>query len=271
MESLPNISRDDVVFPGRENGSGEAKKLFESLMDAYAKRIIIRGLENIPEKGAFLIVANHQSHADGPFIWRALWSKRDDVWAIAGKVVAESRIRDFYLDSYPGLVYVERREEANPREAALIAKFAFSQEEGLLKIGIPFIVFSESRRSQTGGLIKAQWRTIAPALLADVPIVTCGIIGTDKIFPFRESLVTIEEMKELAKNVNPVEELSISFSEPILFSEYLPKRDDESFNIYAKKCMDIVMCEMAYKLLPEHMWGFYSDMTREYILKKESV
>ena len=225
-----DVKKEDVVFPGKKSGGGKAKILFDKLMCRNSGRIIIKGLDNIPKKGAFLIVANHQSHADGPLVWMTIWSRRKDVWAIAGKVIADSEIREFYLDSYPGYIYVERREGVDSRTSLKIAKFAFNQAEMKLKSGTPAFVFSESTRSRTGALIEAQWRTILPALLANVPIIPCGIVGTKELFSYSESLVVMKDLMDLAQYVNYIDELKISFSEPLLLSEYLPRKDGEAFN-----------------------------------------
>ncbi len=257
------ITRDMVVFPGKSNGDCKAKMLFESLMAEFTENIEIKGLENIPEKGGFLITANHQSHADGPVIWKSLSGKRD-VWAVAGKVIADPQIRDFYLNSYPGLLYVERRDEVDVRTAMAVTKLAFDEEVKMLKNGIPFFIFPESTRSKTGGLLEGQWRTILPAVLAGVPIVPCGIIGTDKLFTLEDSLVTLKGMKNVRNYVHPIDLLSVTFGEPLNFQSLLPREEKENNNHYAKRCMDTVMCKIGLTL-PKEKWGIYKNKIPEYI------
>jgi len=274
MKNSEEITKDMVVFKGRKFSLGIARRIFNFLINRFAKKINTPGLENIPIKGSFLIAAEpHQSHADGPFLWKALWPIRKDVWAIAGKVVSDPRIRNFYLDSYAGMIYVERRDTVDRRKIVVIANLAFEEIKNHLKT-IPFFVFPGSTRSKDGTLIEAKWRTILPALEANVSIIPTAIVGTNQLFAYSDSLVTLKGMLGIIFNpkkyVNEVDKISISFGEPILFSKSYPKQEGENDNSYAKRCMDIVMCEIG-RTLPEEMWGVYRERINEYILSKYKV
>ncbi len=261
MTQSIGIKKEDVVFPGNPNGSRKAKKFFEGLMDIHIKDMEINGSGNIPRTGPFLLVSNHQSHADGPIIWRALSGVRDDVWAVAGKVIADPQIRDFYLDSYPGLIYVERREEISHRESAAYLKKAFYCIVEKLSEGTPLFVFPESTRSKDGNLLQGQWRTILPALIADVPIIPCGIIGSKELFIFEPSLVEMEDFRngKFIESVQHIDKLSVSFGKPILPSKYLQDGlNEEQCKGFARVFIDTIMCGIG-DLLPEEMHGEYKQ------------
>jgi len=272
MGETIDISKEDIVFSGNPNGSGKARNMFEYWMKKYIKKFTINGLYNIPKKGAFLLVANHQSHADGPVIWKALSGIRDDVWAVAGKVIADPRARDFYRDSYPGLIYVERQEEVDRKEATAYLLKAFDYITEKLIEGIPFFIFSESTRSKDGKLLQGQWRTILPALIAKVPIIPCSIIGTGNLFSYEPSTVKVEDFLSgyIEKNINYIDELIISFGSPTTFMDHAEVDNlkgiiDISQARYdrnkVKEIMDEIMSDIAI-MLPEHMWGHYAELTK---------
>lgn len=277
MSKSEEITKDMVVFKSRKYSLGIARRLFNYLIERFTNNIKIQGLENIPIEGSFLVAAEpHQSHADGPLLWKALWPRRNDVWAIAGKVISDSKIRNFYLDSYPGMIYVERRDMIDRKKAAMIAKLAFEEIKNHIK-AVPFFVFPGSTRSKKGTLIEAQWRTILPALEANVSIIPTAIIGTNQLFAYSDSLVTLRGMLGIILNpkkyVNKVEEISIIFGKPIMFFNSYPKKENENSNNYAKRCMDIVMCEIGL-LFPEKerwRWGVYTDKIEEYIFEKKET
>lgn len=255
---MVEIVKDMVMFPGKKDPNQAIKRMFDKCMEEFAGEIVVKGLDNIPQEGGFLLVSNHQSHADGPFIWKTIWPRRDDVWAVAGKVIADSEVRNIYLGSYPGLIYFERREETDMKTAAKIIETALASEVELLSSGVPVFVFFEGTRSRTGELIQAKWRTILPAILANIPVVPCGIVGTDKILTYDESFVTKEALANIVSYVHPVDKLSITFAEPIKLSEVIPIEDNERPEQYAKRCIDIVALEVA-NILPSHKRGYYKE------------
>ena len=127
------------------------------------------GLENVPQKGALIIAANHISNWDPPFLAT-------------------------YLDREVN--YMAKEELfANPIFAAIIKKmYAFPVKRGtadrnaikhaitLLKNESCLGLFPEGTRSKTGEIGKAETGVGLITAMSKAPVIPALIVGTNKIF-----------------------------------------------------------------------------------------
>jgi 1-acyl-sn-glycerol-3-phosphate acyltransferase len=136
----------------------------------------VEGLENIPRTGGFLVVANHCSNFDPPFLG----------WAVGhqtGRIVhfmAKEEMRRWpvvgFLARNAGVFFVRRGE--GDRAAQQLAL-------SLLESGRLVGIFPEGTRSRDGVLGEARAGAALLAMRTGVPVLPVGISGTHRIFPGR--------------------------------------------------------------------------------------
>jgi 1-acyl-sn-glycerol-3-phosphate acyltransferase len=147
-----------------------AKALFWPLFRLYF-RVRVRGGERIPERGAFLLAANHFSFADplilGCFLRRRLWF-----------VMAEEQFEKPIVKTFSRLMDV-----VPVRAGAAFQLSAVRRILSLLKEGRAVAIFPEGRRSDTGGLLDPQPGLGVFASRAGVPVVPVAIVGTREAYP----------------------------------------------------------------------------------------
>ena len=125
----------------------------------------VTGVEHVPRKGAYLIVMNHISMYDPPFI-TAFWPVAPegvgavDIWQRKGQST---------LVRYYGGIAIHRGEYDRQVIEKLIA---------VLDSGRPLLISPEGRRSHAPGMLRAQPGVAFLAEKAGVPIVPVGIVGT---------------------------------------------------------------------------------------------
>lgn len=139
----------------------------------------IEGLEHVPRGGAYLVVANHCSNLDPPFLG----------WAVGhrtGRVIhfmAKDEVRRWpvvgWLARQSGVFFVRRGEGD---------RAAQRQALDLLAAGRPIAVFPEGTRSRDGRLKEGRAGAAMLAMRAAVPVLPVGIAGTQAIFPGRSPL-----------------------------------------------------------------------------------
>ena len=136
----------------------------------------VEGLEHVPREGAYLVVANHCSNFDPPFLG----------WAVGhrtGRVVhfmAKDEMRRWpligWLARSAGSFFVRRG--AGDRAAQRLAL-------EVIRHGRPLAVFPEGTRSRDGQLGEGRLGAALLAMRTDVPVLPVGISGTHRIFPGR--------------------------------------------------------------------------------------
>ena len=143
------------------------------IMSVYFRarlKIRLEGEENVPDKGAFVLVLSHQSHLDSlllhTFCPRLMFT-------LAKSSVFRTRFMA-WLAPRVGAVPT-RRYQIDP-QAVRVALRLIGRGEG---VG----VFPEGERSWDGRLQPLRSGTIRLLLKAGVPVIPCGIIGTYAVFP----------------------------------------------------------------------------------------
>ena len=143
------------------------------IMSVYFRarlKIRLEGEENVPDKGAFVLVLSHQSHLDSlllhTFCPRLMFT-------LAKSSVFRTRFMA-WLAPRVGAVPT-RRYQIDP-QAVRVALRLIGRGEG---VG----VFPEAERSWDGRLQPLRSGTIRLLLKAGVPVIPCGIVGTYEVFP----------------------------------------------------------------------------------------
>ena len=133
-------------------------------------KIRLEGEENVPDKGAFVLVLSHQSHLDSlllhTFCPRLMFT-------LAKSSVFRTRFMA-WLAPRVGAVPT-RRYQIDPQAVRVALR--------LIGRGGGVGVFPEGERSWDGRLQPLRSGTIRLLLKTGVPVIPCGIIGTYEVFP----------------------------------------------------------------------------------------
>jgi 1-acyl-sn-glycerol-3-phosphate acyltransferase len=143
-------------------------KTWVSLIMLWAARKEIRGLENLPPKGALILVSNHLNIADPPVLTHAL--PRRIVW-MAKRELFQIPVAGFIFRLY-GLIPV-RRSEADLG--------ALRRAQDALRKGHVVGMFPEGTRARKIGLQKGEPGTAVIALRTGAPILPVAIWGTENV------------------------------------------------------------------------------------------
>ncbi len=196
-------------------------------------RVEVRGYENLPKDGSFVIATNHLGIADVPIAFYAL--NRWDLFVVIGE-----KWRDVGLFRWVGkhfnFIFIDR---FNPDIKALRKIISLMQKNNIL------VIAPEGTRSRTGALIEARPGVSYLATKLGRPIVPVGIVGT--------------EDKRLLDNLKRLRRSHIVVTAGIPFS--LPPLPRENRDEVLKQYTDEIMCHIA-ALLPEKHRGVYADHPR---------
>jgi 1-acyl-sn-glycerol-3-phosphate acyltransferase len=136
----------------------------------------VAGLENVPRSGAYIVVSNHNSNLDPPFIGAAIGHH-------TGRPIhfmAKEEIRHWPLVGWlargSGVFFVRRGE--GDRAAQRIA-----MEH--LAAGRPIGIFPEGTRTRDGVLREPKAGVALLAMRSGAPLLPVAITGSGKIFPGR--------------------------------------------------------------------------------------
>jgi len=164
----------------------------------------IEGLENVPEKGPFIIAANHSSYFD--FISLVAVCPRR-IYFLAGEVFFKKWQWRWLVES-TGQIRVDRdsKDKTEVKRRAINA----------LNRGKVLGVFPEGTRSADGKIGKTFTGVAKFALEAEVPVVPVGISGS------------YEVMSRHDKNPKFKKSISIKIGKPLHFEQYYGKAGDET-------------------------------------------
>ena len=133
----------------------------------------IRGKKNVPDRGGVLIVANHLSDADPAVLGHALRRK--------AHYMAKSE-----LFSIPILGWIIRTLRAFPVNRGSPDRAAIRKTVELLRAGEAVVMFPEGQLSETGQPQPLMPGAAMIVLRSGVPVVCVGLVGTNKIIPFKK-------------------------------------------------------------------------------------
>ena len=193
-------------------------------------RVEVRGYENLPKEGSFVITTNHLGIVDVPIAFYAL--DRWDMFVMIGEKWQNVGLFR-WVGKYFNFVFIDR---FNPDIKTLRRVISLMQENNIL------VIAPEGTRSRTGSLIEAKPGASYLATKLNRPIVPVGIIGT-------EDQALLSNLKKLRRSH------IIVTAGPVFTLPALPRKNrDEALKQYT----DDIMCHIA-ALLPEKYRGVYAN------------
>jgi 1-acyl-sn-glycerol-3-phosphate acyltransferase len=142
-----------------------------------AWRPTVEGLENVPARGGAILASNHLSVADELFMG-AVIPRHIAFWAKA-EYFTGTGIKGTFT---AGLMRSLGAIQVN-REGGRAALHALDAAVPALQGGDLVGVYPEGTRSPDGRLYRGRTGVARLALLADVPVVPVGVLGTDQVQP----------------------------------------------------------------------------------------
>ena len=142
-----------------------------SLSRAIARffgRWSVRGAENVPKTGGFILAPNHISYLDPPVAAGAIFRQ---VHFMAKEELFKARVLGFILRSSG--TFPVRRGTAD--------RSAIRKAIGLLQAGKVVGIFPEGTRSEDGNLQQPEQGLGLLVLKAKVPVLPMAIVGTDRV------------------------------------------------------------------------------------------
>lgn len=133
-------------------------------------RVQVEGLENVPDDGPFILMANHQSYLD-PILIQAV--VRRPIHTMSKSTQFSDPITGPIVKSLKG--FPVRRFQIDPQAVRMALR--------LLRQGRGVGIYIEGERTWDGRLQPPRLGTIQLILKAGVPVVPCGISGTYDIWP----------------------------------------------------------------------------------------
>lgn len=175
------------------------------ILGATGVRVVVRGGEKIDRSRAYMIIANHQSHFDGPAL----------AWGLAGlqfRWIAKRELLRIPLFGHclnsSRNIFIDRTN----RESAIA-----SIQEGmtLLPPGAGVMCFAEGTRSATGRIGSFKKGGFAAALQNGMPLLPIAINGSHHVLPkgslvFRRGiieLVVADPIETAGKDAGDLEDL----------------------------------------------------------------
>lgn len=130
----------------------------------------VHGLENVPEHGPFLLIANHQSILD-PILVQAI--VRRPLYTMAKSTQFTGRVMGWLMPRM--LAFPVRRYRVDPQSVRVTLRH--------LARGDGVGVYIEGERSWDGRLQPPRLGTVRLVLKAGVPVIPCGVSGTYEVWP----------------------------------------------------------------------------------------
>ena len=206
--------------------------ILRRLLDAVA-RIEIRGFENLPEGGSFVIVTNHLGMIDATLLYYAI-----DRWDVFIPVAEKWERSGFlrWLGKYLNFVFVDR---FNPDLRAMRQMIA------LMEKGHTLVIAPEGTRSRVGSMIEGRPGAAYLAAKLQRPIVPIGLSGT--------------EDKAIFGNLRRLKRSNVLINAGVPFT--LPPLSSRDRDASLKEYTDEIMCRIAV-LIPERYRGIYANHPR---------
>lgn len=152
-------------------------------------RYEIAGLENLPAKGSFVMVANHTSHLDAPCLVSALpFRKLHRVFPAAAA--------DYFFQSVPGIWLAAVVVNALPFGRQVNIRQSIALCEKLIETpGNVLVIFPEGTRTATGEM--GNFKPGIGALLAGrrIPVIPCHLEGAYAAWSRHHSIPRPKKMK----------------------------------------------------------------------------
>lgn len=133
-------------------------------------RLDVEGLENIPQDGPFLLIANHQSYLDPVLIQTVV---RRPLYTMAKSTEFSNPVMALILKSLNS--FPVRRFEIDPQAVRLALRH--------LNAGRGVGIYIEGERSWDGRLQPPRLGTLRLILKSGAPVIPCGVSGAYEVWP----------------------------------------------------------------------------------------
>ncbi len=193
----------------------------------------LKGYENLPKEGSYVIATNHLGIVDAPIAFYAL--DRWDMFVLIGEKWEKVTLFR-WLGKYFNFIFVDRY---NPDIKTLRRVISLMEENNIL------VIAPEGTRSRVGSLIEAKPGVSYLATKLNRPIVPVAIIGT-------EDKALFGNLKKLRRA-----HIIVTAGKPFM----LPPLPRENRDAVLKQYTDDIMCHIA-ALLPENYRGVYAEHPR---------
>jgi 1-acyl-sn-glycerol-3-phosphate acyltransferase len=204
---------------------------FFNFASALLARRVITGLENLPSSGPYLLVINHLSFFDLPFVFGVLGGENVTGWA------AEKYQRHPLFGpilKLAGGIFIERGQ---------VDRDAITRAVAWLQRGNIFGMSPEGTRSKTHALARGKTGAAYLAHEANVPLIPIGIHGTEQAWSYWSRLR------------RPT--FAMRIGQPFR----LPEMDPDHRQARLRSDTDEIMCRIA-ALLPVRYRGYYASHPR---------
>lgn len=162
----------------------------------------VNGMKNIPEEGAFIIAANHESYMDHLIIASTFICHLDKKVHFLSKKEHFDNVFKKAWHTYAGAIPLDRK--TGGKEALIWAVKA-------LKKGKIIAIHPEGTRTLTGKLQRGKTGIARLALAAKVRVIPVGLIGTFEILP-------------KGKNIPKLKRAIMNIGKPMGFDKYYNKK-----------------------------------------------
>lgn len=196
-------------------------------------RVDVKGYENLPKEGSFVIATNHLGILDAPIAFYALdyW----DMFVMIGEKWEKVALFR-WLGKYFNFIFIDRY---NPDIKTLRKVIALMEKDNIL------VIAPEGTRSRVGSLIEAKPGVSYLATKLNRPIVPVALTGT-------EDKALFGNLKRLRRA-----HFTVTAGEAFMLPPLPRENRDEALKQYT----DEIMCHIA-ALLPEKYRGVYADHPR---------
>lgn len=134
-------------------------------------RVDVEGRENLPRRGAYILVANHQSILD-PILVQSSFS-RNDIYTLTKSTQFDGAFFRWIMPRVHALPV--RRFRVDPQAVRMVLRYL---DRGRI-VGI----YPEGERSWDGSIQPLRRGAVRVILKAGVPVVPCGVSGSFDVWP----------------------------------------------------------------------------------------
>jgi len=177
-----------------------AKIIIPPVVKLWIKEV--NGLKNIPEKGHFIVAANHSSYIDNLIIGSIIVPYIDKkIYWLAKKEHFETFFQRLW-HNYVGAIPLDR--QSGGKEVLRFAVTALKHKEIIA-------IYPEGTRTLTGKIQKAYTGIARLALFSKAPVLPIGLTGTFEILP-------------KGKNIPKLKRATMNIGTPMTFEKYYNKK-----------------------------------------------
>ena len=187
--------------------------LYKPLIWPYIRSV--QGTKNFPKDRPFIAVANHASYLDDFLVPYTVVTATDKPFSIfINSRFYKNPLTNWYLNLFYQIPVDVGKDAKDKKKRGQNNTEAMKRAVSWLHEGNPFIIFPEGTRSDDGKLKKGKPGAARLALLAKVPIVPIGVLGSYDILPKGKTLPRFGRV-------------DIKVGKPISFKQYHGKHKDE--------------------------------------------